>query len=84
MNTLQDGAASLGLNTPMQRFLFASAVGVLVMYTVRPPAFFTDEGAPKPMASLASDEQAIRFSSLPVLPWWSPALAAGVIFSTFV
>jgi hypothetical protein len=84
MDALREGAMTLGLNTPSQRFMFSSALGIIIIYTLRPSTHFTPEGAPKPMAALSSEEDKIRFGSLPILPWWSPALAAGLISASLM
>lgn len=84
MNPLQEGAYTMGLKTPMQRFVFSTAVGVLAMYAARPATFFTEEGAPKPCAALCTGEDACRYTSLPALPWWAPPLAGGLVFAVFV
>jgi len=73
------GLASLGLGTPAARFVAGTALGVVLVWALRPQIAFTPDGQAKPLTLLVPPEQ----ESTP-LPWYFLALIPGAIAGTFL
>lgn len=59
----------LGMNDPGKRFIALFTLTDLLIWLVRPPYFFRDDGSVNPMA---------------LIPWWAPGVAVGGIASFFL
>lgn len=70
--------STVGLNTPIQRFLAMAALGGAAEFMVRPPYSFESDGTVRPWAVISKSDRATY------LPVGSTALLLGGIFGLFV
>lgn len=74
----EQALANLGMETPAKRFIVGSAVGAAIVWAIRPPSSFDQNGQAKSWVVISDPSQ-----DSTAIPWWGLAILPGVIFSTF-
>ncbi len=77
-NSWEQGLANLGMGTPAKRFIVGTAAGAAIIWAVRPPSSFDQNGQAKSWVVISDPSQ-----DSTAIPWWALAMVPGIIFSTF-
>ncbi len=74
---------SLGLSTPLLRFLGVAVAAAGSLYLFKPLTFFEYDGRSRPW-SIWTMDSAESDSTSTWVPWWLFAILAGLFFASFV
>lgn len=73
------GLAALGLGQPGVRFIVGSALGMVLVWAIRPGVSFDEGGQPRQFTLFAAPDE-----DSTALPWYLLAFLPGIIFSVFI
>ncbi len=71
----------LQLNTPAKRFLGSAILVGGALHVFRPSSLFMESGTPRSWYWTTPESDR---ASATYVPWWTIALAAGIVTSTFI
>jgi hypothetical protein len=80
MQAFESLLTTLGLYTPVRRFLGFAAITAVAAYAIKPGAMF-DEGVSRPWGMFSTEDDPIPGTSI---PWWMLAIIVGVVAALFL
>lgn len=80
---VQDGLASVGIDSYWKAGLFFSALTATALYAAKPAAFYNKDGSVRPW-NVGQDGTNAKMTGATPVPLWLASLSTGYIFAAFI